>query len=131
MEEGLAAGSLSWQGAEGADGHFQVCITLGTVSVCECKWLLCCAANAAVLLLLLSQISAAKGNHFGPLRDAKYRREDVAAQSEGCFCAIVELSCWSHARSPNFLIIPKRSRKRSQQNMQTLKVRDAPSRSKQ
>ena len=53
VEEGLAAGSLSWQGAEGADGHFQVCVLLGTLSVCECEWLLGCAENAAVLLLLL------------------------------------------------------------------------------
>jgi len=53
VEEGLAAGSLSWQGAEGADGRFQVCGSLGTVSVCECRWLLCCAETAAVPLLLL------------------------------------------------------------------------------
>ena len=33
VEEGLAAGSLSWQGAEGADGRFQVCVWLGTVPV--------------------------------------------------------------------------------------------------
>ena len=90
MEEGLAAGSLSWQGAEGADGRFQVC-KMGTVSVCECIWLLSCAENAAVLFLLLPFFQVdTKCGRFS-LRDAKHRGEGVA-ESGGCFRTIISKS---------------------------------------
>lgn len=87
MEEGLAGGSLSWQGAQGADGRFQVCVLLGTVTLCEYEWLLCCAVVAAALSLTLNTAS----DRFGPLRDAKHRGQGVTHQSEGYFSAIIEL----------------------------------------
>ena len=61
MEEGLAAGSLSWQGVEGADGCFQVCGLLGTVSVCEYQWLLCCERGCAIVAAALRSTVNTKG----------------------------------------------------------------------
>lgn len=62
MEEGLAAGSLSWQGAEGADGRFQVCVLLGTLFVCECEWLLllCRESGCAIVAAALRSTVNAK-----------------------------------------------------------------------
>ena len=90
VEEGLGAGSLSWQGAEGAGGRFQVCVCLGTVPVS----IIGCSAVQRTRLCYsrcCPSFDRDKKRPFGPLRDATYRGEGVAGQSGICFSAIVEL----------------------------------------